>query len=149
MPGTPRKTAAKKAPVKKAAPRPAPPLAPAADAFDLLDALGTEEQGPVPVTLLGVNADVRRTYSAEEDLQFTEYLRQHRVKEALALLVGDDAEALSAKIDELSIEQGVKVVNRLAKISTLVEGEALALLPTSAQRMVGALATPSSAGSTS
>lgn len=152
MPGTARKTAA-----KKAAPRRTPPPKQTVpevesiadpDAFDLLDALGTDEQPPVPVRLLGVNAEVRRTYSAAEDLKFTELLRQRRVKEALAILVGDDAEALSAKIDELSIEQGVKVVNRLAKISTLFEGEALALSPTSVQRMVGAPATPSSDGST-
>lgn len=153
MPGTVRKSAA-----KKAAPRKAPPPKQTVpevesvvdpDAFDLLDALGTEDQPPVPVRLLGVNATVRRTYSAAEDLKFTELLRQRRVKEALVILVGEDADALAAKIDELSIEQGVKVVNRLAKISTLFEGEALALSPTSVQRMVGAPATPSSEGSTS
>lgn len=151
MPGTPRKSAAKKAAPRKAPPPVTPKVEPPVEdnAFDLLDALGTVEQSPVPVKLLGVHATVRRTFSAEEDLKFTEFLRVQRVKEALAILVGADAEPLSAKIDELSIEQGVKVINRLAQISTLVEGEALALLPTSAQRMVGALATPSSGGSTS
>ncbi|MBY4381873.1 hypothetical protein HQO24_10485 [Rhodococcus fascians] len=155
MPGTPRKTAARKTAAKKAAPRTAPITGPAGaaaqpgpKAFDLLDALGTTEQEPVPVTLLGVNAMVRRSFSAAEDLAFAEHLRKSQVKEALGILVGKDADALAEKIDGLSIEQGVKVMNRLAQISTLVEGEALALLPTSVQRMVGALASRSSDGST-
>lgn len=146
MPGTARKKPAAK---KVAAPQAPSPRTESAGAFDLLDALGTEPQDPVDVTLLGVNASVRRTFTASEDLRFSELLRQQRVKEALEIIVGDDADALAEKIDELSIEQGVKVVNRLAQISTLIVGEAMALLPTSAQRMVGAPATHSSAGSTS
>jgi len=145
MPGTARKKPAAK---KVAAPQTPPPQE-SAGAFDLLDALGTEPQDPVDVSLMGVNASVRRTFTASEDLRFSELLRQQRVKEALEIIVGDDADALAEKIDELSIEQGVKVVNRLAQISTLIVGEAMALLPTSAQRMVGAPATHSSAGSTS
>lgn len=151
MPGTARKSAPRKAAAKKTAPQPAPKVEPAgeaSDVFDLLDALGTEEQPPVPVTLLGVNATVRRTFTAAEDLEFTELLQRRRIKDALRILVGDDADALAAKIDGLSLEQGVKVVNRMANISTLFVGEAMALSPTSALRMVGAPATHSSRGST-
>lgn len=151
MPGTQRKSAPHKTAAKKATPRPAPKVEPAGEspeAFDLLDALGTEDRPPVDVTLLGVHASVRRSYTAEEDLKFTEYIRQYRMQDALLLIVGDDAEALWEKIDELSIEQGIKVMNRLANLSTLIEGEALALLPTSALGMAGALATHSSSGST-
>ncbi|NIL77602.1 hypothetical protein [Rhodococcus sp. B10] len=154
MPGTQRKSAARKTAAKKAAPRTVPATEPAAepvenpDAFDLLDALGTTEQEPLPVSLFGVHATIRRTYSAEEDLKFSEHLRRNEILQALELVVGDDARALATEIDKLSIEQGVKVVNKIAQLSTLVEGEAVALLPTSARRMAGALATRSSRGST-
>jgi hypothetical protein len=149
MPGTPRKTAPRKRAAKKASPTPPATSPVESGAFDLLDALGTEPQEPVDVTLLGVEATIRRTYSAAEDLEFAELLTRKRVKEALEIIAGDAAEALTEKLAGLTPEQAVKVLNRLAQISTLYVGEAMALLPTSAQRMVGAPATPSSAGSTS
>ena len=146
MPGTARKKPAAK---KVAAPQTPSPRTESVGAFDLLDALGTEPQDPVDVTLLGVDATIRRTYSAAEDLEFSELITQKRVKEALQIIAGDAADALTEKIAGLTPEQAVKVINRLAQISTLYTGEALALLPTSAQRMVGAPATHSSAGTTS
>jgi hypothetical protein len=136
MPGTPRKT------VKKVAP---PSDSPVEGAFDLLSVLGTEDLPPQPVTLLGVDAEIRRSYTPEEDLAFGAYLRRFEIKELLVLMAGDEGgAALYEKFDELTTEQGIKVVNHLAKISTLVEGKVMGLSPTSTRRMVGA---PQSSGS--
>lgn len=136
MPGTSRKTAPRKAAAKKAAPRPAPVDEPAGEtpeAFDLLSILGTENpQPPQPVKLFGVEADIRRNFTGEEDLEFTAMLKQGRVADALKLLAGDeDGQALANQIAKLNYEQGAKVVNYLAKLSTLYVGEVLALRPPS------------------
>lgn len=138
MPGAPRKTAP-----RKAQPKPAEPAVVAEevddDTFDLLSVLDTEDLPPVPVVLRGVRAEIRRSYTGEESVKFTEYLRKQQVEEVLKLLAGEeDGLALSAALSAFNIEQGVKLFNWLAKKSTLTSGEAMALLPAYARGMDGA-----------
>lgn len=148
MPGAPRKTAP-----RKAQPQPAEPAVVAEevddDTFDLLTVIATEDLPPLPVTLRGVKAEIRRSYSGEECAQFTAYIRNNQVEEALKLIAGeDDGAALATAIGAFNIPHGIKLFNQIAKMSTLEVGEALALLPAYFQGMDGAQPSPDVNGTT-
>jgi len=109
------------------------------DSFDLLTVLDTEDLPPLQVTLRGVKAQIRRSYSGEECAQFTGYIRNNEVEEALKLIAGEvDGAALAVAIGAFNLPHGVKLFNQIAKMSTLEVGEALALLPAYFQGMDGA-----------
>ncbi|MDI9900259.1 hypothetical protein QM716_10370 [Rhodococcus sp. IEGM 1409] len=146
MPGAPRKSAA-----TKVQPKAVEPVVDEVDedVFDLLSVLDTEDLPPVPVTLRGVKAQIRRSYSGAESVLFTEYLRQEKVEELLTLIAGDEGgPALSKALAAFNTEQGVKLFNWLAKTSTLTSGEAMALLPAYARGMDGAQPTQDANAST-
>jgi hypothetical protein len=143
MPGAPRKSAPKVDPVV------VEPEVVDDDSFDLLSVLDTEDLPPLPVTLRGVKAQIRRSYSGEESVKFTGHLRNQEVDEVLKLIAGEeDGAALSAALAAFNTEQGVKLFNQIAKMSTLTEGEALALLPAYSRGMDGAQPSPGVNGTT-
>ncbi|MFE5790599.1 hypothetical protein [Rhodococcus erythropolis] len=144
MPGAPRKSAVKVPVVESEV-----VADEVDDAFDLLSVLDTEDLPPVPIKIRGVKAEIRRSYSGEESVKFTEYLRKQQVDELLTLIAGDEGgPALSKALVAFNTEQGVKLFNWLAKTSTLTSGEAMALLPAYARGMDGAQPTQDVNGTT-
>ncbi|MCQ4148673.1 hypothetical protein [Rhodococcus qingshengii] len=152
MPGAPRKSAPRKSAPRKAQPKVAEPAVVAEevidevddDSFDLLTVLETDDLPPLPVVLRGVKAQIRRSYSGDEAVKFTEYMRHKQVDEALTLMAGEEqGKAISVALTAFSIEQGLKLFNQIAKMSTLTVGEALAFFPASYRGMDG---TPLSQG---
>ena len=140
MPGAPRKSAVK---VPVVEPEVVTDVSETGDidddSFDLLSVLDTEDLPPVPIKIRGARAEIRRSYSGEESVKFTEYLRKQQVDEVLTLIAGDEGgPALSKALAAFNTEQGVKLFNWLAKTSTLTSGEAMALLPAYARGMDGA-----------
>lgn len=142
------KTGAAKAPARRAA-RPARPAAPAVDRVDILDEFGTADEPPVPITLLGVDAEVRRSYTGAEAVAMYRLAADTQFEDLLTLLTSDGP-GLWAKIGTLIPEHAAKALNRIIKISGLHEGELLAPLPWSAlpNPAAGALPTPESDATT-
>ncbi|EOM78097.1 hypothetical protein DW322_11295 [Rhodococcus rhodnii] len=136
---------------KKTAPRAARPktVEPAEDRFDLLAELATDEQEPELVTLLGVDADIRRSYTGEEAVTFLALVERKDFPAALDLIAGAAGPALWEKIGAMASAHAAKVLNRLFVMSTLTEGELLAPLPTSFAGMAGARPSPGSGATTS
>lgn len=140
MPGAPRKSVPKVEPVV---------VEPEDDSFDLLSVLDTEDLPPVPVKLKDAKFDIRRSYSGEESIQFGAYLRADQIEQAMKLIAGDEGgTAIARYLGDCSIEQAVKLINKLANLSTLTSGEALALLPASLRGMDGAQPSPDVNGTT-
>ncbi|MDF3316476.1 MULTISPECIES: hypothetical protein [unclassified Rhodococcus (in: high G+C Gram-positive bacteria)] len=137
MPGAPRKSVSKVEPTVVESEVVADEVD---DAFDLLSVLDTEDLPPVPVKLKDAKFDIRRSYSGEESIQFGAYLRADQIELAMKLIAGDEGgSAIARHLGDCSIEQAVKLINKLGNISTLTSGEALALLPASLRGMDGAL----------
>ncbi|OZE77226.1 hypothetical protein CH305_18495 [Rhodococcus sp. 15-649-2-2] len=126
MPSTPRKSTA------RPAQRDAEPAA-TVERLDLLDCLATEPLPPLEVTLLGVDADIRREFTGKESVRFFQLLNAGKHLSMLQLIVGDDAgAALWEKVSPpVPPAHAAKVINRIVNLSTLAEGEILAPLPTS------------------
>ena len=141
MPGAPRKSAPKVEPVV---------VEPEDDSFDLLSVLDTEDLPPVPVKLKDAKFDIRRSYSGEESIQFGAYLRADQIEQAMKLIAGDEGGAEITRYlgNDCSTGQAVKLINKLANLSTLISGEALALLPASLRGMDGAQPSPDVNGTT-
>ncbi|MCJ0906227.1 hypothetical protein [Rhodococcus sp. ARC_M6] len=137
MPGTPRKS------TPKVQPKVVEPVEVVDeivdDAFDLLSVLDTEDLPPVRAKLVDVNVDIRRSYSGTEAIQFSELLRTDQIELAMQLIAGKEGGAAIAKhLGTFTIEQAMKIVNKLANMSNLISGETFALLPASARGMDGA-----------
>ncbi|MFF8327879.1 hypothetical protein ACH49M_21280 [Rhodococcus qingshengii] len=142
MPGAPRKTAP-----RKAQPKPAEPAVVAEevddDTFDLLSVLDTEDLPPVPIKIRDAKLEIRRSYSGEEAIRFAELLRTDQIEAAMKLIAGDEGgAAITRHLGTFTVEQAMKIVNKLANISTLILGETFALLPASVRGMDGAQPSP-------
>lgn len=140
MSGTPNESTPREAP--------ATTPEPAVERFNVLDVLATEPAPPVPITLLGIDASVRREFSGEEAVKFWAYIAE-RDFEAVLELVTDQGKAIFEKIGRLNPANFAKVMNRILELSTLSEGELLAPLPPFAPRMAGAQHSQGSAAGTS
>ena|SRR5215467_4535992 len=131
MAGTPRKTTARKTAQKKAAPRRRAEPArsgPAIERIDLVDELGTQPAEPAAITLLGVDAAVRRGYTGAEVLQFYKMLEEADF-EGMLSLVTDNGAALYGAIGGLPTKHASSVLNRIVALTGLHEGEMFAPLP--------------------
>lgn len=145
MPGTPRKTtSSRKAPPKAAE----PVVEPQVDRFDLLSVLETDEQEPEPITFMGVDADIRRTFSGEEAVKFLSLIDAKDFEGVLTLIAGDTGPALWKKVGQLPSAPAAKVMNKLINMSTLHEGELIAPLPAFFAGMAGARPSQDSSSST-
>ncbi|MCU1640915.1 MAG: hypothetical protein JWN03_1190 [Nocardia sp.] len=135
---------------KKAAPRRRParpttsvaPAVPASDRVDILDDLGTSAEPPVPITLLGVEADVRRSFSGAEAVKFYQLISTTEL-EAMLSLITSDGPGLWAKISEFTPAHATTALNRIINLSGLHSGELLAPLPLSGYMVPTAGAQPS------
>lgn len=146
---TTRKDGAAKAPTKPRAARPrttsAAPAAP--ERIDILDDLGINAGPPQPISLLGVECDVRRRFTGAEVVHFFK-LAGNLELGAMLTLITSDGPALWAKIEEIDPDNAAKALNRIINISGLHEGKLLAPLPLSAFTSPTAGAQPSPESST-
>ncbi|MGW4119890.1 hypothetical protein [Nocardia sp. NPDC004711] len=127
------KTPAKKTATQRRPAQPttsAVPAAAAVDRVDVLAELATGDQPPVPITLLGVDADVRRSFTGGEAVQFYQLVAEMEF-EAMLSLITSDGPALWAKIAGLTPAHATTALNRIINLSELHSGELLAPLPLS------------------
>lgn len=143
MPGTPRKSTPRTAPAQKSEP--------AVERFNILDVLANDGGEPQPITLFGVDADVRRSYTGEEAAKFHAYIATNELIKALDLITDGSGQAIwdavmGAKLDAT---RTATILNKVISLSELSEGELVPLSPPSAARMAGAVLTQAlDAGST-
>ncbi|MEU1432128.1 hypothetical protein ABZ412_34180 [Nocardia sp. NPDC005746] len=123
-----KKTAAPRRPARSRTS--AAPAAPGVDRVDVLAELGTGDQPPVPITLLGVDADVRRTFTGAEAVTFYRLIGENEF-EAMLSLITSDGPGLWAEIAALTPAHAATALNRIINISGLHSGELLAPLPLS------------------
>ncbi|NCL74263.1 hypothetical protein [Rhodococcus sp. YH1] len=128
---------------KKTAPRTAPASTPepAVERFDILDVLAHDGGEPKPITLFGVEADVRRKFTGEEAAKFHAYLATSQVVAALDLITDGAGQALwdAVMAAKLNAKITAELLNKVISLSELSEGELVPLSPPSAARMAGAV----------
>ncbi|MCK8671007.1 hypothetical protein M1M07_07730 [Rhodococcus sp. HM1] len=148
MPGTatPRNTRtrakAKAAAVPAKTVETAAPAAPEpddVDRFDILEALAITGGEPQPITLLGVEADVRRTFTGEEAAVFHGHLAANRLREAIDVITDGSGQAIWDAVAHLPADIVAKLINKVIALSGLSEGELRPLSPPSSARMAGAV----------
>lgn len=132
MSGTPSKTTAR----RKA---PAVVPEPAVERFDILDELAFDGGAPVPITLRGVDADVRCSYTGEEAARFHALMAKNKIVDALDLITDGAGQALWDAVVDLPPQIVARLLNRVIQQSGLSEGELRPLSPPSAERMAGAV----------
>lgn len=142
MAGTPRK-APQKTVARKTTPRAARSVEPAVDRFDILAELALEGLPPLPVTLKGVDADIRRAFTGEEAVEFGILLSDNRFEELLELIT-DNGSGLWEKIKTFSPEHAAVALNAIVSRTGLHEGKAVVPLPPSVARMAGVQPSPDS-----
>lgn len=121
---------------------------PAEERFNVLDILNHDGGAPVPITLLGVDADVRRRFDGEEAVKFHAYIAQNQVIDALNLITDGSGQALWDAIMDAKVSARITadLLNKIISLSELSEGELVPLSPPSAARMAGAVLKQALAG---
>ncbi len=117
--------------------------------MNILEELAVDGGDPVPITLLGVDADVRRRFTGDEAAMVHQLALTNEFEQMLSLIT-DDGPGLWAKISPLSPEHAAKAMNRIVNLSGLHEGELLAPAPwlASPTRTAGAPPSPASGTTT-
>lgn len=118
--------------------------------MNILDELAVDGGEPVPITLLGVDADIRRQFTGDEAATFFQHTSENKLEEMLSVVAGEDGPALWEKIQALSPEHAAKALNRITNLSGLHEGKLFAPVPWSASlnQAGGALPSPESSAIT-
>lgn len=143
MPGTQRKSPPKAQSVKVEPEAVTEPV----DRFNLADVLAVGSEPPSPVTLFGVDAEIRRAYSGEEAAKFFALAGEKNYGEMLSLLT-DKGPELWEKVGKLNTSQAAAVLNKIIEISGLYEGKLLAPMPAFSQGVAGAQHTQDSSATT-
>ncbi|MBY4237773.1 hypothetical protein HQO43_12615 [Rhodococcus fascians] len=138
MPGTPRKASPKVQPVK-VVPSGEGDTTPVetVERFNIADILAVGTEKPYPITLFGVDAEVRRTFTGEEAVKFFALAGEKDYGTMLDLIT-DSGSALWEKIGGLNPTHASTVLNKIIELSGLFEGKLLAPLPAYSQGMAGA-----------
>lgn len=137
MPGTPRKQSPKVQPAKVVPPAAAESSPEVVERFNVLDILAVGSEEPYPITLFGVDAEVRRTFTGEDAVKFFA-LAGEKDYETLLTLITNKGSELWEKIGGLNATQAAAVLNKVIELSGLFEGKLLAPLPAYSQGMAGA-----------
>lgn len=117
MTGQPRKTVAK---VKES------------ERIDLAAVLGLDGGDPLPVTLGGVDAEIRRRYSGDEAVLFGTYAAENKFPEIFALVFeGDRGPKVWDQVSKMSTAHASEIINTIINHTGLFEGKLVAPLPTS------------------
>ncbi|NCL75689.1 hypothetical protein [Rhodococcus sp. YH1] len=131
MSGTPKKNAHREAPVS--APEPA------VERFDILTELAIDGGAPQPITLRGVDAEVRCTYTGDEAARFHALVAKNELRDALDLITDGKGQQIWDAVADLPSTIVARLLNKVISLSGLSEGELRPLSPPSSERMAGAV----------
>lgn len=133
MPGTQKKTTPRQAPATQSEP--------AVERFNVLDVLAQDGGEPTPITLFGVDADVRRNFTGEEAVKFYAHMSNNELIDALNVITDGAGQALWDAVmnAKLNTKITADLLNKVISMSGLSEGEIVPLSPPSAARMAGAV----------
>lgn len=100
--------------------------------LDLAAHLKVNGGAPTPVTLLGVDAEIRRVYTGEEALAFGTLAAERLYAEIFDLILGpDNGPKLWELITKMAIHNATDIINTIVSESGLFEGKLVAPLPPS------------------
>ena len=126
---------------RKSTPRKAPVVVPepAVERFDILEELAIDGGEPLPITIRGVDTEVRRSYTGEEAATFHALIAANKVIDAIDLITGGAGRVIWDAVDMLPPAIVAKLLNKVISMSGLSEGELRPLSPPSSERMAGAV----------
>jgi len=107
--------------------------------FDICDELAVDEGEPLPARMLGVEFEIRRSYTGEEAARYHGLTAANRIREAIDLITGGSGDEIWEKIKPLPSAPAARLLNKIISLSGLDEGKLQPLSPPLSERMAGAV----------